>query len=110
MVQLRQDYNKFIDVDTEVIVIGQDSPNLFKRFWREYELPYKGLADTKPGVADRYYQEVNFLKLGRMPGVFIIDKQGVIRYAHYGKSMSDIPENEEILDVIRTINKGESDE
>jgi hypothetical protein len=36
MVQLRQDYEKFVELDTEVIVIGQDSPNLFKRFWREY--------------------------------------------------------------------------
>ena len=110
MVQLRQDYPQFVEQDSEVIAIGQDSPNLFKRFWREYQLPYIGLADTKPSVADRYYQEVNLFKLGRMPALFIIDRSGMIRYAHYGNSMSDIPENEEVLEVLSRINEGDQNE
>jgi peroxiredoxin len=32
--------------------------------------------------------------------LFVIDKNGVIRYAHYGDSMEDIPTNDVVLAVI----------
>ncbi len=38
-----------------------------------------------------------------MPALFVIDQEGVIHYAHYGDSMSDIPENGEVLNVIKKI-------
>jgi peroxiredoxin Q/BCP len=38
-----------------------------------------------------------------MPAQIIIDQAGIVRYAHYSNSMADIPENEEILDVIDRI-------
>jgi len=97
---LRQDYDQFQERETEIIALGPDGPNAFRRFWQQEEMPFIGLADIRSVTADRYYQEVNLFKLGRMPAVFIIDKQGYIRYAHYGNSMSDIPANSEVLRVI----------
>jgi peroxiredoxin Q/BCP len=44
-----------------------------------------------------------------MPAQVIIDKQGIARFVHYGHSMSDIPENEEVLQIIQTLNKQEVD-
>ncbi len=38
--------------------------------------------------------------MGRMPLVTVVDSTGLLRYAHYGASMSDIPPNAELLDVI----------
>ncbi|MBU1872699.1 hypothetical protein KJ688_03060 [bacterium] len=29
-----------------------------------------------------------------------IDKKGIVRFTHYGHSMSDIPENSEILEIL----------
>jgi len=49
-------------------------------------------------------QEVKPLKLGRMPALLIIDKQGIIRYAYYGDSMDDIPENEDLFEVLENLN------
>jgi peroxiredoxin Q/BCP len=40
------------------------------------------------------------MKLGRMPLVCVVDENGRIRYAHYGASMSDIPDNETLFHVI----------
>jgi peroxiredoxin Q/BCP len=51
-----------------------------------------------------YKQEVNLFKWGRMPLNCVVDARGYIRYAHYGKSMSDIPSNEELLHVIDQLN------
>ena len=63
-------------------------------------IPCIGLPDPEHRVAVKYRQQVNLFKLGRMPLVCIIDKDGRIRYAHYSASMADIPENKILLDVI----------
>ncbi len=39
-----------------------------------------------------------------MPAQVLIDKAGVARFCHYGHSMSDIPENEEMLALADEIN------
>ena len=60
------------------------------------DLPFIGLPDPKYLVAKLYGQQVHWLKLGRMSALFAISKQGRVHYRHYGKSMSDIPSNDEI--------------
>jgi peroxiredoxin len=97
---LRQDYDQFIARGVEIIVLGPDGPNAFKRYWVENEVPFIGCADIRSKVADKYYQVVNLFKLGRMPALFIIDPRGIIRYVHYGNSMADIPKNEDVLKFI----------
>lgn len=45
-------------------------------------------------------QEWKLLKLGRMPGLLIIDKNGIIQYTYYSDSMADIPKNEVLFEAI----------
>jgi peroxiredoxin Q/BCP len=97
---LRLDCGEFVGRGAEIIALGPDGPNAFRRYWEEEHLSFIGCPDLKSKVAGQYHQEVNMLKLGRMPAIFVIDREGVIRYGHYGDSMSDIPSNEEILGVI----------
>jgi peroxiredoxin Q/BCP len=40
-----------------------------------------------------------------MPAQVLIDKLGVARFVHYGHSMSDIPENAELLALGDEINQ-----
>jgi peroxiredoxin Q/BCP len=103
MAQLRQDYTLFTQRNIAVIAVGPESAYKFKTYWEENELPFIGLADPEQTAARRYEQEINLFKLGRMPAQIIIDKAGIVRYAHYSNSMSDIPSNEEILAVIDRI-------
>jgi peroxiredoxin len=100
MAQLRQDYPEFIKRKAEIVTVGPDGPNAFKRYWLNGDIPYIGLSDIGNRMADQFNQEVNLWKLGRMPAMFVLDREGVIRYQHYGESMSDIPENVEILKVL----------
>lgn len=83
--------------------MGPDDADDFKKYWSQKELPFTGLPDPEQRVLKLYGQEVNLFKFGRMPAQVIIDKQGVVRYAHYGNSMQDIPENEEILNLLKEI-------
>jgi peroxiredoxin Q/BCP len=96
-------YGEFLKRGIEIIAIGPDSPEDFKEYWKEHDLPFIGCPDQGSKVADTYYQEVNILKLGRMPAEFIIDPVGMIRFVHYGASMSDIPEPTDLLNVIEKI-------
>jgi peroxiredoxin Q/BCP len=104
MAQLRQDYQAFIDRDTQVVVVGPDDAQAFETYWRENDLPFTGLPDPKASVLKQYGQEVNLFKMGRMPAQVIVDKKGVARYVHYGHSMSDIPDNQELLGLLDEIN------
>jgi peroxiredoxin len=97
---LRQDYQKFVDRGVAVIALGPDGPNAFRAYWEKEQIPFIGLADKRSRVADRYHQEVNLFKWGRMPALFVIDKSGIVRYQHYGDSMSDIPSNAEVLKIL----------
>jgi peroxiredoxin len=104
MAQLRQDYQKFIDRQTKVIVVGPEDEKAFTAYWHVNALPFIGLPDSKASVLKLYGQEVNLFKMGRMPAQVIIDKQGMVRFVHYGHSMSDIPENEELFQLLDEIN------
>jgi peroxiredoxin len=100
MAQLRQDYSQFVARNTEVMVVGPEDAKAFATYWQKESLPFIGLPDSTASVLKLYGQEVNLFKLGRMPAQVLIDKAGVARFVHYGHSMSDIPDNQEILALV----------
>lgn len=94
---MRQDYDKFLAQDAELLVVGPEDADAFRRYWSDHNLPFPGLPDPKHSVLKLYGQQVKLFKLGRMPAQVIVDINGIARFVHYGKNMSDIPSNEEIL-------------
>jgi len=88
-----------------VIAVGPDTLQAFKTYWQKNDMPFIGLADPDHVVAGQYDQEVNLLKFGRIPAQMVIDKQGIARFVHYSNSMSDIPTNQEILDIVDGLNR-----
>jgi peroxiredoxin len=62
---------------------------------------YPVFYDESKKVANMLHQEVIIHKFGRMPALLVVDKKGIIQYAHYGDSMRDIPKNVEIFEVLR---------
>ena len=104
MAQLRQDYEKFEKENTAILVVGPEGSKAFAKYWKENELPFIGLPDPKHNVLKLYGQEIKLFKFGRMPAMVIIDKQGLARFVHYGHSMSDIPENADVLKTLQSLN------
>jgi peroxiredoxin Q/BCP len=105
MAQLRQEYDKFIAQETEIVVVGPEDDQSFRNYWKKHDLPFIGLPDPTHSVLKRYGQEVNLFKFGRMPAQIAIDKKGVARFVHYGHDATDIPANEEILQLFETMNR-----
>lgn len=104
MARLRDGYNEFTKRDAEILAIGPDSTEKFESYWQENNIPFLGLPDPQKQVSKTYKQEINLFKLGRMPLNAILDRKGNIRFIHYGYSMSDIPDNETLIEVIDQLN------
>ena len=104
MAQLRLDHKKFLEADTVILVIGPETPSAYKAYFKKEELPFVGLPDPEHKVLKLFGQKVNLFKLGRMPGQMIVDITGNVRFIHYGHDMTDIPSNEEILELLQKIN------
>ena len=64
---------------------------------------YPVFYEESKKVADMLHQQVILHKFGRMPALLVVDKKGIIQYAHYGGSMKDIPKNVEIFEVLKNL-------
>ncbi len=104
MVQMGHDYAEFVNRDAEVVILGPNSPESFKRTWEIEELQMVGLSDPDSVIANSYHQEVKIMRMGRLPALLVLDQKGIIRFLHYGNSMTDIPENSRILQILDEIN------
>ena len=105
MAQLRQDFQKFNDENTVILVVGPENSSAFENYWAKNDLLFIGLPDPKHTVLKRYGQQIKIFKFGRMPAMVIVDRQGIVRFVHYGHSMSDIPENSDVLETLQALNK-----
>ncbi len=105
MAQLRQDYDQFVEREAVILVVGPEDQSAFLNYWQKNDLPFIGLPDPKHHVADLYDQEFNWLRMGRMPAMFLIDRIGQIRYHHYGDSMRDVVSNQSVLRLLDQINQ-----
>lgn len=103
MAQLRQDYQEFLGRDAEVMVVGPEDRTAFQDYWETEGLPFVGLADPEHSLARQYGQQFKLLRLGRMPALVVVGKDGRIHYQHYGDSMREIPPSKEVLAVLDTL-------
>jgi peroxiredoxin len=105
MAQLRREHPQFIDRGAELIAVGPESPRPFTAWWRQHKMPFTGIPDPQHKIAKLYGQQIKLTKWGRMPALVVIDKNGMIRYAHYGEDMTDIPADAEILALLDELNR-----
>lgn len=101
---MRNHYADFASRGAQILAVGPNDIDSFKKYWKKENIPFIGLPDLDRVVSKQYRQEVNLFKLGRMPLNCVIDINGHIRYVHYGSSMSDIPDNETLFNVIDKLN------
>ncbi len=102
MAQLRQDYQKFQEFNTEVVVIVPNGPKMIERHINRHGTPYPILSDKGAKVTAQYGIDARQAVLFQVfaPTVFLVDMGGVIRYASYGTSYIQEPDNGEPLAVL----------
>ena len=97
---MKEDFEKFKSRNTTIVAIVPHSQEKVAAYWKKEELPMIGIPDEEGRIADLYGQEWKLLKFGRMPALFVVDTKGNLAFAQYGTSMSDIPTNSEILQLL----------
>ena len=105
MAQLRQDYPKFVERNTEIITIGPEDATAFTTWWHEHQMPFIGIPDPKHDITKLYNQQFKLLRGGRLPAMAVIDKESKIRLMHYADLPSDIPSDEAVLALLDKINQ-----
>jgi len=105
MAQLRQDYQKFVERNSEILTVGPEAADGFTKWWHDHQMPFIGIPDPKHDIANLYKQEFRLIKGGRLPALEVIDREGRIRLMHFGNSPGDIPTDEQILALLDELNK-----
>ena len=99
-------YQEFVKLGTEVLAIVHDSPEKAGDYFRRHDIPFPCLVDPAHTVYDAYHVETRAVSLGQRPGLFVIDQEGTVRFAHIGWQQWEIPKNAQVLAVCRTIECG----
>ncbi|MHC8561594.1 peroxiredoxin [Streptomyces albidoflavus] len=78
---LREELPKFVNDDTQLLAVSNDSPFALRVFAEQEGLEYPLLSDFWPhGEASRAYEVFDEAKGCAVRGTFIIDKEGVVRW------------------------------
>ena len=105
LVQLQDAAGRFADADAAILVI--DAQETFRvRAWRDkLESPFLFLSDPTAWVSAQYgvaKQIVVHDEWVSLPSAFVIDKEGVLRYAHRGRGwpLEERATAEDILEAL----------
>ena len=61
--QLRQDYQKFVERNSEILTVGPEDADAFTKWWHDHQMPFIGIPDPKHDIAKLYKQEFKKCKL-----------------------------------------------
>ncbi|MBP7239026.1 MAG: redoxin domain-containing protein [Saprospiraceae bacterium] len=103
----RDDISVYNDLDAEVLAISVDSPQTLARYKLEYELNFKLLSDFNKIAIRSYDTMYEEFSLG-MRGVakrsaFVIDSEGLIRYAEVLENAGSMPDLTAVQNAIRNL-------
>ena len=125
---MRREKEAFDQVGARVVLVGLGSVGETATFKERFEVPFAMIADPQKHLfrafrlkqasvgslfsAQMIAKGVSAMAKGhsigkpkgdvrQLPGVFIIDTAGLIRFSHYAASPADHPRPEILLDVLR---------
>jgi peroxiredoxin Q/BCP len=94
---LRDRYGEFEQRGAQVIAIAPDTLENAQSYFQRNEIPFPCLADPDRVVFRQYDVKSALVSLGQRPGLFVIDGEGVVRYAYLGWQQFEIPSVDETL-------------
>ncbi|CAF3520807.1 unnamed protein product, partial [Rotaria sp. Silwood2] len=106
----RDDIKKYEKLNATIIAISVDSMFTLGKFREEQKLPFDLLSDFNKEVSRKYdslYEDFPLLALKGVTkrSAFIIDKQGIIRYAEILVDPTKLPDFDKIKEILDNFNK-----
>ena len=100
---MTEQYQEFSQAGAEVIALVSDTLEAARVYIERHAIPFPCLVDQTHVVYGKYKVERVAVSLGQRPGLFIVDMAGIVRYAHIGWQQWEIPKNDTVLEVCRSI-------
>jgi peroxiredoxin len=124
---LRRDHERFREAGAEIVAVGQGSLERTAAFVADLGLPYRVLGDPARtayrayGLTEGSLGQIFSAAAGRgvlrafrhgarggrvtgsatqLPGAFVVDRVGIIRYARPGRHAADTPGSDELLAAV----------
>ena len=97
---MRDDIDRFRKAGARVVAIAPDTLDGVEKFVRDNEYPFSLLADTDHAVFDAYDVVSTMMSLGQRPALFVVDREGVVRFDSIGTQQWQIPSNDNVLEVL----------
>lgn len=108
MCSMRDNISEYENLDAEVLAISVDSPFTLDKFKKDEHLNFPLLSDFNKEVSrayGAYYEEfVLGLKGVSKRSAFVIDKEGIVRYAEVLESAGDLPNFEAVKSTLAGLN------
>jgi len=105
---VRDSYSDYSKLDAHVVAISVDSFATLAKFKEEQKYTFPLLSDFNKVVGGLYgvlYSEFVFgMKGVTKRSAFVIDKEGVIRYAEILENAGDLPNFEAIHETLKSLN------
>ena len=99
---MRDDWDQFASADTVVIPISVDSTPTLGEFRKQLGIKADMLSDFKRDVS-RQYGVLNEERFFSNRAYFLIDKAGIVRWAHVEKNPSEKRSNAEIFAELKKL-------
>lgn len=100
---MRDDIQRFQEAGAQVVTIAPDTADGVARFIRDGEYPFPLLADGQHEVFDAYDVINTMMSLGQRPALFVVDRDGVVRFDSIGTQQWQIPTNDNVLKVVASL-------
>lgn len=81
----------------------RDSRQAAHDYFQEHPIPFPCLVDSQGSLYHRYEVKSTLLSLGQRPALFVIDREGIVRFAYLGSQQWEIPGNKEVLNIVRNL-------
>jgi len=94
---LRDSIEEFEKRDAQLLAIAPDTLEHVREFFQRHDIPFPCLPDPDRRVYRQYDVKSAMVSLGQRPGLFIVDREGIVRYAYLGWQQWEIPSIEETL-------------
>jgi peroxiredoxin Q/BCP len=100
---LREDIERFHHAGASVVAIAPDTAEGVARFVRDDDYPFPLLPDADHTVFDSYDVVSKLMSLGQRPAVFVVDRDGIVRFDSIGTQQWEIPSNDNVLAVLSSL-------
>jgi peroxiredoxin Q/BCP len=103
MCSVRDNWADYKATGAETVGISTDSVSSHKKFGEKYDLPLRLLADEK-GEVTKLFDVKSWLPKRSARAVFVIDKNGIIRYRKVQPLSIKQPKKSDVLEAIQAAN------